>query len=64
MRKNLTEKEEKQLLDDLSMMTAIVIAQQQYLVSIGKLKEGQKYVQKFIAELQNNDLKKGLKKVN
>jgi len=58
----LTRKEEDQLIDDLSMMTAVVIAQQQYLASIGKLEESKKYVQKFIADLQNKDLKKELEK--
>lgn len=60
----LTKKEEDQLLDDLSMMTAVVVAQQQYLASIGKLEESKKYVQKFIADLQNKDLIKEIKKVN
>lgn len=58
----LTRKEENQLLDDLSMMTAVVVAQQQYLASIGKLEEAKKYVQKFIADLQNKDLVKELEK--
>lgn len=65
MKKNrLTKKEEDQLLDDLSSMIGLVIAQQEYLKSIGKLEESKVFVQKFIADLQNEVSKKEKKKVD
>lgn len=55
----LTKKEEEQVLDDLSSMIAVVIAQQEYLKSIGKLEESKVFVQKYLA-----DMAKEKKKVN
>lgn len=55
----LTKKQEDQLLDDLSAMIGVVIAQQEYLKSIGKLEESKVFVQKYLA-----DMAKEKKKVN
>lgn len=55
----LTKKQEDQLLDDFSSMVAVVIAQQEYLKSIGKLEESKVFVQKYLA-----DMAKEKKKVN
>ena len=55
----LTKKQEHQLLDDFSSMVAVVIAQQEYLKSIGKLEESKVFVQKYLA-----DMAKEKKKVN
>ena len=59
MRKDrLTKKEEDQLLDDLSSMIGLVIAQQEYLKSIGKFEESKVFVQKFLADMQKEEKKK------
>lgn len=56
--KLLTEKEQEDLINDLTMLEAVLIAQQQYLLSIGKLEECKKFVQKFLKDLQENNKEK------
>lgn len=61
----LTKKEEDQMLDDLSSMIAVVIAQQEYLKSIGKFEESKVFVQKYLADLKEKaEKRKTKKKVN
>ena len=54
----LTNKEVNQLLDDFSSMVAVVIAQQEYLKSIGKLEESKAFVQKYLADMAKEQVKK------
>ena len=54
----LTKKQEEQLLDDFSLMVAIVMAQQEFLKEIGKFEESRIYVQAYINDLQKKEKKK------
>lgn len=50
--KGLTLKEQESLLQDLENMIGVVIAQQEYLTSIGKLEECKKFTQEFLKDCQ------------
>lgn len=58
----LTVKEQNQMLEDLFMMEAIVVAFQNYVRSIGKEKESKRYIQKFVNELTNETFMNEMKK--
>lgn len=63
--KGLTLKEQDQLINDLLMFEAVVIAQQQYLMSIGKFEEAKKYVKDYLKDLQKKsekEVKDGVQK--
>lgn len=46
--KSLTIKEQEQLLQDLTNMIAMVLAQQEYLKSIGKFEESKEFVKDYL----------------
>ncbi|MBQ6447114.1 MAG: hypothetical protein IJJ10_06580 [Bacillus sp. (in: Bacteria)] len=52
LKRKMTTKEINQLIDDFVMMEAVVIGQQKYLESIGKLEEAKKYVRSFMAQFK------------
>lgn len=58
----LTLEEQNQMLENLMLMEALVIAHQEYLKAIGKLDEGKRFVRKFMNDLTNDDFKKELRK--
>lgn len=53
----LTKKEEEQVLYDLSSMIAVVLAQEEYLKSIGKLEESKIFVRKYLADMAKEKMK-------
>ena len=56
----LTLEEQNQMLEDLMLVEALVIAHQEYLKTIGKFNEGKKFVQKFMNDLSNEDLRESM----
>lgn len=53
----LTIKEQEGLLQDLENMICVVMAQQEYLNSIGKLEECKKFTAEFLKDCQKKDKK-------
>ncbi|MBO7713192.1 MAG: hypothetical protein J6S85_06450 [Methanobrevibacter sp.] len=60
LEESLTLEEQNQLLEDLMFMEALVIANQEYLKSIGKFDESKKFIMKFLNNLTSEELKERL----
>ena len=62
----LTEKEQEELLNDNTMLMAVLIAQQQYLLKIGKLAESKKFVRNYLNNMgkENADMEIRKKEAN
>lgn len=54
---SLTLEEQNQLLEDLMFMEALIVANQEYLKSIGKFDESKTFIIKFLNNLTNKELK-------